>query len=66
MRTRPHTIACRVTEHERIILEAAASLEQESLSETIRKNAVQGAIDQLRAVRPLEKTEAAEEQRAVA
>lgn len=66
MRTRPHTIACRVTEHERIILEAAARLEQESLSETIRKNAVQGAIDQLHAVRPLEKTEAVEGQRAVA
>jgi hypothetical protein len=58
-----------VTEHERIILEAAARLEQESLSETIRKNAVQGAIDQLRAVPLLtkrEQPEVVEEQQPVA
>ena len=69
--SRPHMIACRVNEHERLILEAAARLEQVSLAETVRKNALQGAIESLRAVRPQEKTkgelaEAVEGQRAVA
>ena len=52
MRTRPIVIACRVTEHERTVLEAAARLEQASLAETVRKNALQGAVDRLRAVEP--------------
>jgi uncharacterized protein (DUF1778 family) len=71
MRTRPIVIACRVTEHERTVLEAAARLERASLAETVRKGALRGAIDRLRAVQPQENTkgelaEAVEEQRAVA
>ncbi|MEE9184141.1 MAG: hypothetical protein V3U39_06630 [Acidimicrobiia bacterium] len=54
MRTRPIVIACRVTEHERTVLEAAARLEQASLAETVRKNALRGAVDQLRAVQSQE------------
>ena len=50
MRTRPIVIACRVTMHERTVLEAAARLEQASLAETVRKNALQGAVHRLRAV----------------
>jgi uncharacterized protein (DUF1778 family) len=56
MRTRPIVIACRVTEHERTVLEAAARLEQASLAEMVRKGALRGAIDRLRAVQPQENT----------
>ncbi len=54
MRTRPIVVACRVNERERNVLEAAARLEQASLAETVRKNALRGAVDQLRAVEPQE------------
>lgn len=50
MRNRPIVIACRVTAHERNVLEAAARLARSSLAETVRRNAVQGAVDRLRAV----------------
>ena len=56
MRNRPIVIACRVTAHERSVLEAAARLEQESLAEMVRKGALRGAIDRLRAVQPQENT----------
>ncbi len=70
MRTRPHVIALRVNAYERTVLEAAARLEQASLAEMVRKGALRGAIDRLRAVQPQENTkgelvEAVEEQRAV-
>lgn len=54
MRIRPIVIACRVTARERNVLEAAARLERASLAETVRKNALKGAVDQLRAVEPQE------------
>lgn len=54
MRTRPIVIALRVNERERGLLEAAARLERESLAETVRRNAVRGAVDRLRAVEPEE------------
>lgn len=54
MRTRQFVVTCRMTEHERGLLEAAARLERESLAETVRRNAVRGAVDCLRAVEPEE------------
>ena len=50
MRIRPIVIACRVTAHERSVLEAAARLERASLAETVRKGALRSAVDRLRAV----------------
>ncbi len=50
MRTRPIVVACRMTARERNVLEAAARLERASLAETVRQNAVRGAVDRLRAV----------------
>ena len=50
MRIRPIVVACRVNERERGLLEAAARLERKSLAETVRQNAVRGAVDRLRAV----------------
>ena len=54
MRSRPIVVACRVTAHERTVLEAAARLEQASLAETVRKGALRSAVDRLRAVDPQE------------
>ena len=54
MRIRPIVVACRVNERERDLLEAAARLERKSLAETVRQNAVHGAVNLLRAVEPQE------------
>ena len=45
-------ISTRATEQERVVLEAAATLEGRSLAETVRRYAVAGAVDRLRAVEP--------------